>query len=67
MKTRVRQYKNWRGDDEFEPQWKLLWWHPYRCSYDCPINFKSLKEAEEFADKAEESPSDADIIHDRFN
>lgn len=55
MKTRIREYKNWQGNVEFEPQWKFLWWHPYTCSYDCPINFDSLKKAEEYIKKVESS------------
>lgn len=59
MKYRIREYKNWMGEKEFEPQWWLLWWHPFRCSYDCPIHFKSLEEAKEFLNPKKE----VDIIH----
>jgi hypothetical protein len=48
MKHRIKQYKNWRGDDTFEPQWWFLWWHSFKCSYGCALDFNTLEEAQEF-------------------
>jgi hypothetical protein len=59
MKYRIREYTNHLGKKEFEPQWWFLWWHPFRCSYDCPIYFNSLDEAKEFL----KPKNDIDIIH----
>jgi hypothetical protein len=48
MKHRIKQYKNWRGDDRFEPQWWFLWWHSFECSYGCTIDFSTIEGAKDF-------------------
>lgn len=62
MKHRIKQFKNWCGDDRFEPQWWFLWWHSFECFYDGTIDFNTLEEAQEFL-----KPRDKGIVYHKVN
>jgi hypothetical protein len=62
MKHRIKQYKNWYGDNKFEPQWWFLWWHSFECSYGRKIDFNTLEEAQEFL-----KPRDKEIVYHKVN
>lgn len=62
MKHRIKQYKSWLDDDRFELQWWFLWWHSFKCSYGCTINFNTLEEAQEFL-----KPRDKGIVYHKVD